>query len=78
MYCYFQVCKGRRHWRPQSLLWGVGPIADRPDVVLPDVWIEQVETLSVDKIVRPAMDVMWQAFGLERCEVFDGVPRAAP
>jgi hypothetical protein len=42
--------------------------ADRPNLVLPDVWIEDAAGASdVDAIVRPMMDILWQAFDVERC-----------
>ncbi len=42
--------------------------ADRPNLVLPDVWIEDATAVpDVDAIVRPMMDILWQAFDVERC-----------
>lgn len=45
--------------------------ADRSHVALPESRIEAIEELKsieqVDDIVRPMMDVLWQAFDLERC-----------
>jgi hypothetical protein len=46
--------------------------ADRPNLVLPDVWIEDVaEAQDVDAIVRPMMNILWQAFDVERCLEYD-------
>lgn len=46
-----------------------GPLrADRPDLVLPDVWIESLEQASSpDDVLRPVMDTLWQAFDVARC-----------
>ena len=42
--------------------------SDRANLVLPDVWIEDAATvMNVDAIVRPMMDILWQAFNVERC-----------
>lgn len=49
----------------------VTPKSDRPHLVLPDVWVENLETADIDGIVRPMMDILWQAFGVERCPDFD-------
>ena len=45
--------------------------ADRPHLILPETWIENIETANVDGTVRPLMDMLWQAFGVERCADFD-------
>jgi len=46
--------------------------ADRPDLVLPDVWIEDLAApFDVDTLVRPMMDILWQAFDVSRCFEYD-------
>ena len=45
--------------------------ADRSNLVLPEVWLQDVSNVAVDDVVRPLMDVMWQAFDLPRCNEFD-------
>jgi hypothetical protein len=45
--------------------------ADRPNLILPEVWIPRVEAIdNVDTLVQPLLDIMWQSFGLQRCEFF--------
>ena len=45
---------------------------DRSDIVLPEGWVEAIESAeNVDQIARPILDVMWQAFDVERCRLFD-------
>ena len=55
---------------------------DRNDLVLPDVWINAIEGIEkseqVDAIVRPMMDVLWQAFDVKRCLEFDMAGNWAP
>jgi hypothetical protein len=46
-------------------------VSDRPHLVLPEVWIENLDTADIDSAVRPLMDMLWQAFGAERCLDFD-------
>jgi len=46
-------------------------VSDRPHLVLPEVWIENLDTADIDGAVRPLMDMLWQAFGAERCLDFD-------
>lgn len=46
--------------------------ADRDHLVMPEVWIENVEAVSdVDAIARPVLDVLWQSFDIERCMMYD-------
>jgi hypothetical protein len=47
------------------------PKADRKHLVLPNAWIEDIAVAALDDVLRPQMDVMWQAFGMERCHEFD-------
>lgn len=44
---------------------------DRQHLIPPEVWIDNLETVSVDDALRPSLDVLWQAFGMERCLDFD-------
>ena len=51
---------------------GLGPTAsDRPHLVIPEIWIEDLDTVNIDDAVRPLMDMLWQAFGCPRCLDFD-------
>lgn len=45
--------------------------ADRPHLIPPEIWIDNLDTVSIDDVLRPSLDVLWQAFGLERCMDFD-------
>lgn len=45
--------------------------ADRPHLIPPDLWIEDIDSLNIDEAVRPLLDNLWQAFGTERCLDFD-------
>lgn len=43
-------------------------LADRSDLILPEVWVESLDGLtSVDDVVKPLLDLLWQSFGVERC-----------
>lgn len=44
---------------------------DRSHLVLPNVWIDDVNAVNVDAVVGPQMDILWQAFGAARCIDFD-------
>lgn len=48
-----------------------GVTADRPHLVPPEAWIDNLATVSVDDALRALLDVLWQAFGRERCPDFD-------
>ena len=53
---------GGDRWSRNSLY------SDRSDLVLPDAWIEALGSADdVDAVAKPMLDVLWQAFGLERC-----------
>ena len=45
--------------------------ADRQHLVPSEVWIEDIEIVDIDSIIRPLLDTLWQAFGIERCLDFD-------
>ena len=45
--------------------------ADRPHLILPEVWIDDIFTAQIDSIARPILDTLWQAFDLERCGFYD-------
>jgi hypothetical protein len=42
-------------------------VADRNLLILPEVWIDSLETFSdIDEVVKPMMDILWQSFGVYR------------
>ncbi len=49
--------------------------ADRSELILPDIWIEDIQAISdqkdADAIVRPAMDILWQCFSFQECDLYD-------
>lgn len=47
---------------------------NRRELLLPDVWIQD-DTPNFDDVVRPMMDVMWQACGHPRCASYDEAGR---
>ena len=65
-------------------MWGRNVAdSDRDSLVLPDTWVDAIEGFETaeqaDTLVRPMMDVLWQAFDLERCLEYslsgNGAPR---
>lgn len=40
---------------------------DRPHLVAPDIWIDNLESARVDDFAQPLLDTLWQGFGMERC-----------
>ena len=50
-------------------------VADRANLITPEVWLPSLDTIEVeaelDGIVRPMLDVLWQAFNVVRCRDFD-------
>ena len=55
-----------------SLSRGGLAFADRENLVLPEVWIEDVMSPgSVDEIARPILDILWQAFGHPTCSLYN-------
>lgn len=50
--------------------------ADRPNLIPPEAWIENLDSVNIDDALRPSLDVLWQAFGRERCIDFDGTTGA--
>lgn len=71
----------------QGVKFGVGGIshpfrtavADRDSLVIPPIWVESLDALSeIDDVVRPIMDILWQAFGIERCLEYSADGKWAP
>ena len=46
-------------------------MADRQHLVPSEVWIEDIENVDIGSVIRPLLDTLWQAFGIERCLDFD-------
>lgn len=44
---------------------------DRPHLIAPEVWIDNLEATPVDEVVRPLLDMLWQGFGADRCPHYD-------
>ena len=44
---------------------------DRPHLIAPEVWIDNLESAKVDDFARPLLDTLWQGFGMERCMDYD-------
>jgi hypothetical protein len=58
----FEFGVGGMFWRRNSAF------ADRADLALPDAWIDSITDLrDFDAVMRPQMDILWQAFDIERC-----------
>jgi len=52
---------------------------DRADLVFPEIWIDDVEALPpVDDIVKPILDLLWQAFGHPNCGYYNKDGKYAP
>lgn len=45
--------------------------SDRAHLIPPPTWINSIDATTVDAVVRPALDILWQAFGVERCLDFN-------
>ena len=51
------------------------PKSDRPSMRFPEVWIDNMDVFDIDIVVKPLLDMLWQAFRLPECDAFtpDGV-----
>ena len=52
--------------------------SDRNDLILPEIWIENIETIDIDAVAKPLLDVAWQAFGIETCSYYDDTGNWCP
>ena len=43
----------------------------RRHLIVPPKMIENLELVDIDACIRPLMDIVWQAFGIERCTYFE-------
>ena len=61
-----------RFWyQPRNYFTRRNP-ADRPNMVLPEAWVEQLGAIpNPDAIIRPMLDTLWQAFDMEGCMFYD-------
>ena len=46
-------------------------IPDRNHLILPEVWLDNLDTADLDSVVRPMLDMLWQAFNVEQCLYYD-------
>lgn len=46
-------------------------VGDRQNFIVPETWVESLETIDVVRLVAPMLDTLWQAFGEVRCPHFD-------
>lgn len=50
--------------------------ADRDNLCLPETWLDNFESVSnVDEVARPLLDMLWQAFDIDRCNLYDAQGR---
>ncbi|MCY4032089.1 MAG: hypothetical protein OXF05_08230 [Hyphomicrobiales bacterium] len=48
------------------------PPSDREQITLPEIKIENLqEVKNIEDFERPAFDILWQSFGLEKCDYYD-------
>jgi hypothetical protein len=46
--------------------------SDRPNLILPDVWIDQLSSVTdPDAIIQQVLDTLWQSFDHEFCKFYD-------
>ena len=56
----------------QQYLRSSRALADRQHLILPEAWVDSIETVTdFEAVVRPILDVLWQAFDVESCELYD-------
>lgn len=62
----------RRFWYQPRNYFARHQPADRPNIILPEMWVEQLGAIpDPDEIVRPLLDMLWQAFDMEGCMFYD-------
>jgi hypothetical protein len=50
----------------------IAPMADRPNLIVPETWIESLEAFgNVHAVARPILDTLWQSFDEPRCREYD-------
>lgn len=52
--------------------------SDRPHLILPHVWVPNLETLVLDEVARPVLDTIWQAFDMQSCYDYDDNGKYSP
>jgi hypothetical protein len=61
-----------RFWYQQRGWFTQRNPSDRSNIILPEVWIEQLATVTnPDTIAQQLLDTLWQAFDIERCAFYD-------
>lgn len=52
--------------------WQSSALSDREHLILADEWIENIDSVTnADEIIQPILDVLWQAFDIQRCYCYD-------
>jgi hypothetical protein len=46
-------------------------LGDREQMTAPEIWIDDIHAAEPDRVSRAILDVLWQGFGMDRCEYFD-------
>ncbi len=53
--------------------------SDRPNLIVPEFWIEQLASIqNPDDVARPLLDTLWQAFDVKECAFYDAQGRWQP
>lgn len=61
-----------KNWSPRN------EPPDRPDLVLPESWVERLEDAVLDQIARPLLDLVYQCFDVSSCNLYDQAGNWAP
>ncbi len=61
----FELGTGNVFYRPNRTT------ADRPHLIPPELWIEDIDSISIDEAMRHLLDNLWQGFGAQSCLDFD-------
>lgn len=48
-----------------------GSFSDREHLVLPEVYLPSIDDVQLDQVLRPQLDLIWQAFNIAQCNRYD-------
>ena len=73
IYIFLSLCNAAKtvyRYSPEGLGWTDTPPLGQEIATFPEIYVESFD-VDVPAIMRPALNMLWNAFGLYQCEMYD-------
>jgi hypothetical protein len=74
VYAFLSLCNVSQcfyRYSPDDASWSDTASLNRDILALPEIYIDNFKT-DVPTLMRPVFNMLWNAFGFQRCEMYDG------